>query len=230
MALLRYMTGVSGILWCLLSLLALAVLGTTDLSEPAIEAGDVGAVMAAMAENPAGSAAALYLFLISIVFAAGFGAGMARLLAEEYSWIHLAGATMMIGTVLFLVETMVSIGLAQATAMSWAVSAPAEQALLEVPIRFLMQFRNNGAWLGSDLLAIAALLFGVATLGQPFPRWLAWIAISSGILGVAGSLTPFFPMFGVARQCGLTGFSFWALIIGSMLLRHPPAPERGTAG
>lgn len=230
MVVLQRMTGISGILWCVLSLLALGVLGTTDLSESAMEAGDVGAVMTAMADNPAGSAAALYLFLVSIVFAAGFGAGMARLLAEEHSWVHLAGAAMTVGTVIFLVETMVSIGLAQAAAAAWADSAPDKQKLLEIPIRFLMQFRNNGAWLGSDLLAIAALLFGAATLRRPFPRWPAWIVIASGLLGVAGSLTPFFPMFGTARQIGLTGFSTWALIVGLMLLRHPRGPEGRTAG
>ena len=230
MVLMQRMTGVCGILWCVLSLAALAVLGTTNLSEPAMEAGDVDAIMTAMADNPAGSAAALYLFLASIVFAAGFGVGMARILAEEHQWIHLAGVAMTVGTVVFLIETMVSIGLVQAAAGAWVGSGPDKQILLEMPIRSLMQFRNNGAWLGSDLLAIAAILFGAATWRRPFPRWSSWIVIASGLLCVVGSLTPFFPMFGAVRQIGLTGFAAWAVIVGSMLLWHPRGREGPTTG
>ena len=226
------MTGICGILWCLLSMLALAILTTTDLSEPAMEAGDVHAVMMAMADNPAGAAAALYLFLVSIVFAAGFGVGMARLLAEEHSWLYFARAAVMIGATLFLIETMVSISLVQSAAAAYAGSSPGEQELLQVPIRSLMQFRNNGAWLGSTLLAVAALLFGAATLRQPrpLPRWPAWIITASGLLGITGSLTPFFPAFGTVRQIGLTAFSLWALIIGSMLLRPAGRPKGSAIG
>ncbi len=172
---LERMTGICGILWCVLSLLALAALTTTNLSEPAMEAGNVRMVMTAMAENPNGSATTLYLFLASIVFATGFGAGMARLLAENGSWVHLAGTAMVIGATVFLIETIVSLSLVQVAANAWSGGTTDERKLLEVPLRSLMQFRNNGAWLGSDLLAISALLFGAATLCRPgpFPRWSA---------------------------------------------------------
>ncbi len=229
---LRSLTGASGVLWCALSLLALATLTTTDLSEPAMEAGDVHAIMTAMADNPGGSVTALYLFLASIVCAAGFGTGMAQLMAGRHPSLHLARAAVVIGTAVFLIETMVSISLAQAASTAYAAAAPAEQELLRTPIHALMQFRNNGAYLGSTLLAVAALLFGAAALRrpEPFPRWTAYIVTASGLLGIAGSLTPFFPAFSSIRQMGLTAFSVWALVVGFLLLRGAREPEGSTAG
>ena len=227
----RRITGISGILWCLLSLLALLTITTTDLSEAAMEAGDVHTILTAMADNPRGSAAAFYLFLASIVFAAGFGVGIAGLLSEEHAWLHFARATMAIGATVFLMETIVSISLVQSAAAAYASSAPSEQKLLQVPLRALMQFRNNGAWLGSTLFTVAALMFGAATLcsTRRFPRWPACLVTASGLAGIAGTLTPFFPVFSTVRQIGLTGFSLWALIVGLMLLRRDgeaksPAP------
>ncbi len=190
-------------------MLALATLATTDLSEPAMEAGDVHAIMTAMAGNPGGSVTALYLFLASIVCAAGFGTGMAQLMTGRHPSLHLARAAMLLGTGVFLIEAMVSISLAQAASAAYVAAPPGEQKILRVPIGALMQFRNNGAWLGSTLLAVAALLFGAAALRWPgpFPRWSAYIVAASGFLGIAGSLTPFFPALSPVRQFGLTVFS-----------------------
>ena len=217
-------TGFCGIAWFVVSLLALAVLSTTSLSETAMEAGDIDAIMTGMAANRSASIIALCLFVTSIVFAAGFGVGIADVLEGERRWLRNARLLVIIGATVFLLETLVSIGLAQVAAVPYAASEQAEQELLQVPLRALMQFRNNCALLGSTLLAIAALFFGAATLRKPgpLPRWSGLVIGGSGILGIAGSFTPLVPMLGTVRQTGLTGFSVWALITGVVLLRSKP--------
>lgn len=220
-------TAWAGIAWFLLSTSGILLLVIADLPERAMEAADVPAVLGAFAQQASLVLSALTLLLLSIICAGVFGVGVTRLLEPAAAIMGLTRAVFLIGITLFLFETLISVSLVQIAATPFENAAQDERLAWEIPLRVLMQVRNNGALLGSTLLSLSAILMGlgIASGVHILPKWGGWLVFISGLLGLAGSLTPLLSAVSSVRQAGLFGFALWGMITGFGLLRCAKASQ-----
>jgi len=214
-------TALAGIAWFILSTAGIMLLVVAELPEAAMEAADVEAVLGAFSQSANITLTALMLLLISIICAGVFGAGITQMLQPNAPSMGLARALLLVGVSLFLFETLISISLAQIAAAAFQGAPPEVKTAWEVPLRILMQLRNNGALLGSTLLSLSAVFLGWidSSSASILPKWTGWLVLISGILGLVGSLTSIFPNLSSIRQAGLFGFALWGMIVAIGLLR-----------
>ena len=84
----------------------------------------------------------------------------------------------------------------------------------------LIYFRDATALLASVMVAITGLLFGVAMLRvQGWPRWIGWLVLISGVLGLLGGFYPFVAALSFVRAISHLLYAFWAMVVGIKLLR-----------
>ncbi len=215
-------SAVSGVIWFVVSTIGIVFFAVSGLSEEAMEAVDAAEIMGAMAANPSSVLTALVLILLSLTFATLFCAGTAEVIGTARSNTSAAEGLLLVGIVIFMIETMTSVALTQMTAAAYDQANLDQRATMDVFVRTLMQFRNAGALMGSTLLATASILLGLVVLQRKseMPRWLGFLALGGGLVGLIGSLTPIFPMLSSARQAGLIALPFWAAIVGIVRLKR----------
>lgn len=103
---------------------------------------------------------------------------------------------------------------------NYVEAAETERTLLGAVALSLIQFRNHTALYAGLLVAVAALLFGQAVFrSEVFPRWMGYIAIISGFLGIVGAFWPLVRFLSFVRAFGYFLFLLWALVGGIILLR-----------
>jgi hypothetical protein len=213
-------TGISGILVFVLSIVAIALVASTGLTEQNLEAGAVDTVLQSMAAHSGTFAVSMWTFLIANSLGAVFGIGIYTLLKDERPWLRFALFALVVGFAAFIVETLMTIGIGQGLAPAYVEAAETERVLLGAVALSLIQFRNHTALYAGLLVAVAALLFGQAVFrAEVLPRWMGYIAIISGLLGIAGAFWPLAGFLSFVRAFGFFIFLLWALIGGIILLR-----------
>lgn len=159
--------------------------------------------------------AALIVILFSLICATVFSSGLPTNLATSVAETRIAQSLIIVGVMIFIMESMVSIALVPIAAPGFVQAGAEVQRQLELPIQTLMQFRNNGAILGSTVLGLGAMSLGWLVRGGKtgLPIWMAWFALVGGLAGVLGVLTPMLSAFSPIRQGGLIALPLWAAMV-----------------
>ena len=212
--------GACGILYFVTTIVAIALASTAGVTERDLEVGNVEKYLQGMADNQGMFVASMWLFNVSNVLLVAFAAGLYQVLSGYGPVMRVALIAVAGGAFSFLMETMMTIGVAEGIAPFYSVASGGDKAVLHSLALTLMEFRAHTALLGGVLVAVAALLFGVAVLRtQALPRWLGYAVLVAGVLGVVGGLTPLAGLFSVIRVLGLVGFIIWTLAAGTAMLR-----------
>ncbi len=220
---LQKVIAISGILYFVITLIAVGMTASIGLTEQSLEMGDVGNVLTIMAENLNTVVGAMWLFNLANVLMIIFGIGLATYLDEDQILIRYAAVLITIASVCLLLETTMTIGIAQGLALDYIAVTGTEQSAISTTSLALIYFRNATALLAGLLLAVAGLLFGATLLrlqNQGWPRWMAWIVLISGVFGLLGGLYPFVDALSFVRTLSFALFSFWAMVVGIKFFRN----------
>lgn len=224
----RY-TAIGGILFLVFSIVAIGMTASTGLTEQALEMGDVQNVLTIIAGHLGTVVAAMWLFNIANICMAVFGIGLAALLEEAHPWIRFASLLVVLSVAGFLLETTMTIGFAQGLAPAYASASGTEKAAIGASALALIYFRDATALLSGVLVAVTGLMFGLAVLRvQAWPRWIGWLVLISGVLGLLGGFYPFVAALSFVRAISHLLFAFWAMVVGIKLLRYASGrPNQG---
>ena len=212
--------GLCGVLYFVSALAGTALVSATGVSERDMEVGDAARYLANMAADEALFVAAMWMYNVSNILLVPFAAGLHQVLIEYGTVLRLGFIAAVGWAVSFLIETMMTIGVAEGIAPTFVVATGGDQALLHAESLALIGFRNHTALLGGVLLGVAALLFGAAILKtRALPRWLGYPVLAAGALGLVGGLAPISVVFSLVRVLGLVVFVLWAAAAGVAMLR-----------
>lgn len=202
-----------GYLWLPLSIVGVAIVASqTGHSEAAMEAADAHQVLTEMAHSPGATVVFLLVFLASILAGACCLWGLHRCYEVHDPRLSLGRMLALVAMVLFIGETLVSLSLVQGLAPFYLHASQAQQEVMQALGQTLLALRNSGAWLGSGLLGVVALLLARAKDHGKGARWLVILLWLGAACGLLGALTPWLSLLSPVRQLGLLMLPLWAMI------------------
>lgn len=216
----RRRAGVSGILVFLVMVTALGLVFTGGLNERDVEEGAVDPVLSNMADNPTIIVLAMWGFLIMNILMVFFSIELYRVLDNKPSELIFAPVSLIGGSALFIIETLMTIGITQGLASAYTDATGAEQKMIGDTALTLLQFRNHTALLAGVLIAVSAVLFGRGMMrSTEFPRWMGYWGFIIGVFGVIGAFYPLLDPLSFVRLLDQLLFGLWVLVSGIILLR-----------
>lgn len=218
---LRRRAGASGVLAFVTMVIALGLALTGGLDEQALERGAVDLILSNMDANPTLLVVSMWGFVLLNVLIPIFGVDLYRILEDGRSGLLFAPIALIGAGGLFILESLLMIGITQGLAPAYAGATGAERAAIEATSLALFQFRNNTALLAGLFLAVAAFGFSRELLrSTDFPGWIGYWGYLVGVLGLIGAFYPLFQPLSFIRVLEQLLFILWVLIIGIVLLRR----------
>lgn len=217
----RRFAGTSGVLYFLVTIVATALIASTGTTEQQMEQAAIEPFLPAVAATPEAAAASMLGYVGSMVLLIAFAVALHRLLGRETA-IGFAGPLAVgLGAVLFVVESLLTMGVVLELAPAYVAATAAEKAAVGTTAAALLVFRSYSALVAGGLVATGSVLYGhVIRRTEAIPSWLGSVAVLLGVLGLAGALWPLLPALSYLRQVAYFLFTAWALGVGIVLLRR----------
>ncbi len=135
------------------------------------------------------------------------------------SYMLIASALIGVGILLFLVDTAVASSLASLS--DGYVAATGAQQAAYIAIADLAQGTRTALFvLGAIPMAVGILITGLVMLKGVFSKWIAYIGVSAGILGLEPFPIPALGILGVIIVAGgAILFIIWVLVVGYKLYK-----------
>lgn len=216
----RLRAGVSAILAVVVVVIALGLAMSGGFDEQEVERGAVDLILSNMEANSTILVISMWGFVILNILISVFGIELYRILANGRSGLLFALVALIGGSGLFVIESLLTIGIIQGLAPAYAGATGTEQTVIHATTLALFQFRNNTALLAGALIAVAAIIYGREMLrSAEFPSWLGYGGYVIGVLGFIGAFYPVFRPLSFGRLLAQLLFMLWMLIAGIVLLR-----------
>lgn len=213
--------GTCGVLYFVSTVVATGLIASTGTTEQQMEQAAVETFLPSIAANPGMAAVSMLGYVVSMVLLIGFAVALHRLLRMKVAVGLAAPLAVGLGGGLFVVESLLTVGVILELAPAYVTAAGAEQATIGTTAAALLVFRSYSALVAGVLVATGAMLFGhQIRRTDAIPTWLGSIAILLGVLGLVGAFWPLLPALSYLRQAAYFLFSAWALGVGVVLLRR----------
>lgn len=152
----------------------------------------------------------LWMFITCQVLLVVFGTALPQLHPLRSNILQVSARLLILGALLFMVVTLLTIGLLKG--MAPAVLAGERSETLKATGQTLIAFRNYGATLAGILVGVSSLGFGTSLVNEYGNR--AWWAIAAGIISIPGAFWPVFEPLSYLRNAGFILFLTWVLMTG----------------
>lgn len=216
----RRFAGVTGALYFIATVSATALIVSTGTTEQQMEQAAVESFLPAVAATAGIATASMFGYVVSLLLLVAFAIALHRLLRRETA-VGVAGPVAVgFGATLFIVESLLTVGIILELAPAYVGTSGAEQATVGTVAASLLVFRSFSALAAGALVSVGAVLYGFALRRtEVAPRWLGSVAVLLGVLGLVGALWPLVPTLSYLRQVAYFLFTAWALVVGILLLR-----------
>lgn len=209
--------GTLGILYAVALVVGTILVIVGGLSEQDVERESFAAYSSTMADSHGVLLASMWAFSVGHVLLVGYVAHLYVRAREAGVAVAWAAGNVALAALLFLVETLLTIGVIDVAA-PYAVDQGFDAGHPFVAtVDTLMTVRNVTALVAGGLLALGAVLIGVASRRGEFVA--PWLALAAGLVGVVGLLGLFYPLvegLSYVRQIGIMLFALWAAVEGAM--------------
>lgn len=217
---LRLRAGVSAILAFIAMVIALGLAITGGFDEQAVERGAVDLILSNMEANATVLVISMWGFVVLNILISVFGIELYRLLANGRSGLLFAPVALLGASGLFIMESLLTIGVIQGLAPVYATATGPEQTVIQATTLALLEFRNHTALLAGVLIAIAAIIYGrEMLLSVDLPDWLGYGGLVVGVFGIIGAFYPLFAPLSFVRVLEQLLALLWILLTGIHLLR-----------
>lgn len=216
----RRVAGASGISYFVATIVATGLIVSTGTTEQQMEQAAVESFLPAVAANAGIATASMLGYVVSLLLLVAFAIALGRLLRRETAVGVAAPVAIAFGAGLFIVESLLTVGVILELAPAYVAAAGAERAAIGATGAALLGFRSYAALAAGALVSAGAVLFGRAVRRtDALPSWLGSVAVLLGLLGLVGALWPLVPALSYLRQVAYFLFTAWALLVGGLLLR-----------
>lgn len=217
----RRFVGASGISYFVATIVATGLIASTGTTEQQMEQAAIESFLPAIAANAGIATASMLGYVVSMLLLIGFAVALHRLLRREVLIGLAAPLAVGLGAGLFVVESLLTVGVILELAPAYVAASGTEQAAIGATGAALLAFRSYSALVAGALVSAGAVLFGRAVRRtNVFPSWMGSIGVFLGLLGLIGALWPLIPALSYLRQVAYFLFTAWALGVGLVLLRR----------
>lgn len=211
--------GVIAVLYFLVTIGSTALIASTGTTEQQMERAAVGSFLPTVTANLDVAVASMLGYVVSMVLLIAFGIALSRIIGDGSLLTIFAPAAIALGGTLFIAESLLTVGIFLELAPAYTTATGSEQALLGSTAAALLLFRSYTALTAGGVVSLAAVLYGRSVLRTDvFPRWLGWLAVGFGGVGLVGMAWPLLPAISYVRQIAYIMFAIWVLVAGLLLL------------
>lgn len=216
----RRFAAVTGVSYFVATVVATALIVSTGTTEQQMEHAAVESFLPAVAANAGAGVASMFGYVISLLLLVAFAIALHRLLRLETAVGVSAPVAVTFGAGLFVVESLLTIGVVLELAPAYVGASGAERAAIGATSAALLSFRSYAALTAGALVALGAILFGRAIRRTDvLPTWMGSVSIVLGVLGLSGALWPLVQGLSYLRQIAYFLFVIWVFVAGITLYR-----------